>query len=96
MDMHNTIFWYEGLQRSINFFCWTFLFEFALSTCLIPSLRLLFFLYQLDIRAKLCIRDSLYRLARSAEQRHNCPTPNITSKNEGGQDGDIILDDSHK
>ncbi|KAK9287223.1 hypothetical protein L1049_015636 [Liquidambar formosana] len=27
---------------------------------------------QLDIRTKLCIRDSLYRLARSAEQRHNC------------------------
>ncbi|XP_028754243.1 protein LNK1-like [Neltuma alba] len=26
---------------------------------------------QLDIRTKLCIRDSLYRLARSAEQRHN-------------------------
>ncbi|XP_068639036.1 protein LNK1-like isoform X2 [Aristolochia californica] len=25
---------------------------------------------QLDIRTKLCIRDSLYRLARSAEQRH--------------------------
>lgn len=29
-------------------------------------------LFQLDIRTKLCIRDSLYRLARSAEQRHNC------------------------
>ncbi|XP_012459010.1 protein LNK1 isoform X1 [Gossypium raimondii] len=27
---------------------------------------------KLDIRTKLCIRDSLYRLARSAEQRHNC------------------------
>lgn len=26
---------------------------------------------QLDSRTKLCIRDSLYRLARSAEQRHN-------------------------
>ncbi|XP_021899877.1 protein LNK1 isoform X3 [Carica papaya] len=26
---------------------------------------------QLDLRTKLCIRDSLYRLARSAEQRHN-------------------------
>ncbi|KAF7803708.1 protein LNK1-like [Senna tora] len=26
---------------------------------------------QLDIRTKMCIRDSLYRLARSAEQRHN-------------------------
>ncbi|KAE8663776.1 Dentin sialophosphoprotein-related, putative isoform 5 [Hibiscus syriacus] len=27
---------------------------------------------KLDIRTKLCIWDSLYRLARSAEQRHNC------------------------
>ncbi|XP_019094084.1 PREDICTED: protein LNK1-like isoform X1 [Camelina sativa] len=26
---------------------------------------------QLDVRTKLCIRDSLYRLAKSAEQRHN-------------------------
>ncbi|XP_027159129.1 protein LNK1 isoform X1 [Coffea eugenioides] len=26
---------------------------------------------QLDLRTKLCIRDSLYRLAQSAEQRHN-------------------------
>ncbi|KAK9134288.1 hypothetical protein Syun_013618 [Stephania yunnanensis] len=26
---------------------------------------------KLDIRTKLCIRDSLYRLARNAEQRHN-------------------------
>ncbi|XP_022976096.1 protein LNK1-like isoform X1 [Cucurbita maxima] len=30
----------------------------------------------LDIRTKLCIRDSLYRLARSAEQRHNCANIN--------------------
>ncbi|KAL0375980.1 UNVERIFIED_CONTAM: protein LNK1 [Sesamum calycinum] len=27
--------------------------------------------HQLDLRTKLCIRDSLYRLAQSAEQRHN-------------------------
>ncbi|KAL1353603.1 hypothetical protein AAHE18_06G250800 [Arachis hypogaea] len=25
----------------------------------------------LDIRTKLCLRDSLYRLAKNAEQRHN-------------------------
>ncbi|KAG2301076.1 hypothetical protein Bca4012_059196 [Brassica carinata] len=31
---------------------------------------------QLDVRTKLCIRDSLYRLAKSAEQRHNCMNPN--------------------
>ncbi|CAL0308180.1 unnamed protein product [Lupinus luteus] len=29
---------------------------------------------QLDIRIKLCIRDSLYRLAKSAEQRHDVNT----------------------
>ncbi|GKC76795.1 LNK1-like protein isoform X1 [Tanacetum coccineum] len=29
---------------------------------------------ELDLRTKLCIRDSLYRLARSAEQRHNNPS----------------------
>ncbi|XP_026391254.1 protein LNK1-like isoform X1 [Papaver somniferum] len=31
---------------------------------------------QLDIRTKLCIRDSLYRLARSAEQRNNFENSN--------------------
>ncbi|KAJ4887672.1 dentin sialophosphoprotein-related [Raphanus sativus] len=31
---------------------------------------------QLDVRTKFCIRDSLYRLAKSAEQRHNCMNPN--------------------
>ncbi|KAG6534153.1 hypothetical protein ZIOFF_008037 [Zingiber officinale] len=31
---------------------------------------------QLDIRTKLCIRDSLYRLARSAEQRHKFDAAN--------------------
>ncbi|KAE9605477.1 hypothetical protein Lalb_Chr10g0097751 [Lupinus albus] len=35
---------------------------------------------QLDIRTKLCIRDSLYRLAKSAEQRH-------TDANTNGQTG---------
>ncbi|QHO59929.1 protein LNK1 isoform X1 [Arachis ipaensis] len=38
---------------------------------------------QLDIRTKLCIRDSLYRLAKSAEQRH-------TDANVNGQLGDDI------
>ncbi|KAJ8747593.1 hypothetical protein K2173_011401 [Erythroxylum novogranatense] len=37
---------------------------------------------RLDIRTKLCIRDSLYRLARSAEQRHNC-----ANANGGNSDG---------
>ncbi|XP_010916886.1 protein LNK1 isoform X2 [Elaeis guineensis] len=41
---------------------------------------------QLDVRTKLCIRDSLYRLARSAGQRHifsntsNCSRENIDSR----------------
>ncbi|CAK8530293.1 unnamed protein product [Lathyrus sativus] len=30
---------------------------------------------QLDIRTKLCIRDSLYRLAKSSEQRHDNSSP---------------------
>ncbi|XP_076920740.1 protein LNK1-like isoform X2 [Bidens hawaiensis] len=34
---------------------------------------------QLDLRTKLCIRDSLYRLARSAEQRHNNNNPSLGS-----------------
>nr|XP_025639556.1 protein LNK1-like [Arachis hypogaea] len=38
---------------------------------------------QLDIRTKLCIRDSLYRLAKSTEQRH-------TDANVNGQLGDDI------
>ncbi|KAI3930631.1 hypothetical protein MKX01_037077 [Papaver californicum] len=33
--------------------------------------QLLSIMKQLDSRTKLCIRDSLYRLARSADQRHN-------------------------
>ncbi|MCL7027975.1 hypothetical protein MKW94_021120 [Papaver nudicaule] len=33
--------------------------------------QLLRIMKQLDSRTKLCIRDSLYRLARSADQRHN-------------------------
>lgn len=43
---------------------------------------------QLDIRTKLCIRDSLYRLARSAEQRHNCA---IMSGNGDDCDGSRAL-----
>ncbi|XP_070037660.1 protein LNK1-like isoform X3 [Nicotiana tomentosiformis] len=39
---------------------------------------------QLDIRTKLCIRDSLYRLARSAEQRHR--DANVI--NDSGDDRD--------
>ncbi|CAN1188954.1 Protein LNK1 [Linum perenne] len=41
---------------------------------------------QLDIRTKLCIRDSLYRLARSAVQRHN------SMYSTGGKRDDIDSD----
>ncbi|KAG8651661.1 hypothetical protein MANES_06G010600v8 [Manihot esculenta] len=37
---------------------------------------------QLDIRTKLCIRDSLYRLARSAEQRHNCVNADVGTRDD--------------
>ncbi|MFS7995998.1 putative LNK family protein [Helianthus anomalus] len=42
-----------------------------------------FFILLLDLRSKLCIRDSLYRLARSAEQRHIDPI--LTSSNDLGR-----------
>ncbi|WZZ37333.1 hypothetical protein YC2023_020734 [Brassica napus] len=41
----------------------------------------------LDVRTKLCIRDSLYRLAKSAEQRHNCMNPNGGTKEMKGAAG---------
>ncbi|KAG2705115.1 hypothetical protein I3760_05G037200 [Carya illinoinensis] len=44
---------------------------------------------KLDIRTKLCIRDSLYRLARSAEQRHNCA--NLIGGNGDGRDASRAL-----
>ncbi|CAN8264428.1 unnamed protein product [Cochlearia groenlandica] len=37
---------------------------------------------QLDVGTKLCIRDSLYRLAKSGEQRHNCMNPNGVNRLE--------------
>ncbi|KAG1342364.1 protein LNK1 [Cocos nucifera] len=39
---------------------------------------------QLGTGTRLCIRDSLYRLARSAEKRHNFASANNTSKERGG------------
>lgn len=35
-------------------------------------------MHQLDVRTKMCIRDSLYRLARSARQRHAFDTQNCS------------------
>ncbi|GMH02996.1 hypothetical protein Nepgr_004835 [Nepenthes gracilis] len=39
---------------------------------------------QLDTRTKLCIRDSLYRLAMSAEQRHKCANGSREDKDGSG------------
>lgn len=54
------------------------------------------FLSQLDIKTKLCIRDSLYRLARSAEQRHNGGIPIIDSKNDGSRNGLMTAEETNK
>ncbi|XP_043720513.1 protein LNK1 [Telopea speciosissima] len=43
--------------------------------------QLQYIMEQLDVRTKLCIRDSLYRLARSAEQRHNIGSLNGCGRN---------------
>lgn len=51
---------------------------------------------QLDIKTKLCIRDSLYRLARSAEQRHSGGIPIIDSKNDGGHSGVLTAEETNK
>ncbi|KAI7726188.1 hypothetical protein M8C21_023984 [Ambrosia artemisiifolia] len=51
---------------------------------------------QLDLRTKICIRDSLYRLARSAEQRHNYAGINDGSANYGGTGGPIMTEGTSK
>ncbi|XP_031392039.1 protein LNK1 isoform X3 [Punica granatum] len=51
---------------------------------------------QLDIRTKLCIRDSLYRLARSAEQRHHYGNPNGGNRSDGARSGALIVNESNK
>nr|XP_016483112.1 PREDICTED: protein LNK1-like isoform X3 [Nicotiana tabacum] len=51
---------------------------------------------QLDIRTKLCIRDSLYRLARSAEQRHRHANLNNGSGDDGGASGSLISEGTNK
>lgn len=47
---------------------------------------------QLDIRTKLCIRDSLYRLARSAEQRHKCVKHSVAGKDDKDASGAVTSD----
>ncbi|KAE8677848.1 Dentin sialophosphoprotein-related, putative isoform 5 [Hibiscus syriacus] len=51
---------------------------------------------KLDIRTKLCIRDSLYRLARSAEQRHNCTNTKSGSRNDKDASGSLEAEESSK
>ncbi|KAI3805099.1 hypothetical protein L1987_27151 [Smallanthus sonchifolius] len=51
---------------------------------------------QLDLRTKLCIRDSLYRLARSAEQRHNYAGINDSTANCGGTGGALVTEGASK
>ncbi|KAL2937270.1 Protein LNK1 [Bienertia sinuspersici] len=51
---------------------------------------------KLDIRTKLCIRDSLYRLARSAERRHNCVNPISGDKEDKDASGALLSDGTNK
>ncbi|XP_077249929.1 protein LNK1-like isoform X2 [Tasmannia lanceolata] len=51
---------------------------------------------QLDIRTKLCIRDSLYRLARSAEQRHNFCNTDVNVREGKGKSGVAATEASNK
>ncbi|XP_062077162.1 protein LNK1 isoform X2 [Humulus lupulus] len=51
---------------------------------------------KLDVRTKLCIRDSLYRLARSAEQRHNCANQRSGSIDSRDTNGALMIDETNK
>nr|XP_043628470.1 protein LNK1-like [Erigeron canadensis] len=51
---------------------------------------------QLDLRTKLCIRDSLYRLARSAEQRHNYAGMSGSTTNCGATGGPLMSEGTNK
>ncbi|KAF9690159.1 hypothetical protein SADUNF_Sadunf01G0166800 [Salix dunnii] len=51
---------------------------------------------QLDIRTKLCIRDSLYRLARSAEQRHNHGNASGGKRYGGDRNGALMVEEADK
>lgn len=51
---------------------------------------------KLDIRTKLCIRDSLYRLARSAERKHKCFNPTSGDKEDKVTGGALLSDGTNK
>ncbi|XP_010268072.1 PREDICTED: protein LNK1-like isoform X2 [Nelumbo nucifera] len=58
--------------------------------------QLQYVMEQLDIRTKLCIRDSLYRLARSAEQRHNFGNSNCSCKDDADKNGVLKTEELNK
>ncbi|KAL1125911.1 hypothetical protein V6Z11_A13G075000 [Gossypium hirsutum] len=51
---------------------------------------------KLDFRTKLCIRDSLYRLARSAEQRHNCTDTKNGIRDDEDASGPLVAEETNK
>ncbi|XP_022857398.1 protein LNK1-like isoform X2 [Olea europaea var. sylvestris] len=51
---------------------------------------------QLDLRTKLCIRDGLYRLATSAEQRQNQENLNSSSGDERDASGTFMAEGANK
>ncbi|KAL8234595.1 hypothetical protein R6Q59_020695 [Mikania micrantha] len=59
-------------------------------------LQLRLVMEQLDLRTKLCIRDSLYRLARSAEQRHNNPSLSSSATDVNDLGGPLMSERTNK
>ncbi|XVE93118.1 hypothetical protein REPUB_Repub01dG0162600 [Reevesia pubescens] len=51
---------------------------------------------KLDIRTKLCIRDSLYRLARSAERRHDCINTKGGIRDDKDASGPLVAEETNK
>ncbi|XWS63159.1 hypothetical protein CRYUN_Cryun06bG0072300 [Craigia yunnanensis] len=51
---------------------------------------------KLDIRTKLCLRDSLYRLARSAEQRHDCTSTKGGIRDDKNASGPLVAEETNK
>ncbi|XP_022725218.1 protein LNK1-like isoform X2 [Durio zibethinus] len=51
---------------------------------------------KLDIRTKLCIRDSLYRLARSAEQRHNGTNTKGGIRDDKDASGSLVAEETNR
>ncbi|KAF8404580.1 hypothetical protein HHK36_009467 [Tetracentron sinense] len=58
--------------------------------------QLQFVMEQLDVRTKLCLRDSLYRLARSAEQRHHFGNSDGSSKYSRDKSEVLTTEESNK